>query len=240
MRSFLGFTVFVLVLLALGAALLVPAVVAPMVVSAVREGSSLGDQPLDVQVRVDALGLIRGFVAEIRVSGTNLERDGLTIGSLSVTARDVGIGGDHAFASLAGTLDRVFVPQEDGDPIAITRIELSGPSSDLTATAHLDRAAAIAFIQRAFDQQGVTVSDIELAGGSLSFVVFEQRAAVRVGVQDGALVIPDMLGGGPVELGAPLPEDAWRLTGASITPNGMDLTATVDAARLLRLGAGSG
>jgi hypothetical protein len=237
MRGFLGFAVFVLVLLTLGAALLAPAVLAPMVVSAIRDASPFGDQPLDVEVRVDALGLIRGFVGEIRVSGTNLGRDGLTIGSLAVTAREVGIGGDHAFASLFGTLGRVAVPQEDGDPIVITRIELSGPSSDLTATAHLDRAAAIAFIQRAFDQQGVAVSDIELAGGSLSFVVFEQRAAVPVGVQDGALVIPDMLGGGPVELLAPLPEDAWRLSGASITADGMDLTASIDAARLLRPGA---
>lgn len=238
MRSFLGFAVFVLVLLALGAALLVPAVVAPMVVTAVRDASPFGDQPLDVEVHVDAIGLIRGFVGEIRVSGANLQRDGLTIGSLAVTARDVGIGGDHAFASLSGALDRVAVPQEDGDPIVVTRIDLSGPSTDLTATVHLDRAAAIAFIQRAFDQQGVAVSDVELASGSLSFVVFEQRAVVPVGVQDGSLVVPDMLGGGPLELLAPLPEDAWRLTGASITPSGMDLTAAVDAARLLSSGSG--
>ena len=55
---------------------------------------------------------------------------------------------------------------------------------------------------------------------------------VPLAVQDGALVVPDLLGGGPLELLAPLPDDAWHLTGASITTDGMDIDATVDVGRL--------
>lgn len=240
MRSFLGFVVFVLALLVLGAAFLVPSVVAPMVASAVRDASPFGNQPLDVQVDVDALGLIRGFVGEIRISGSDLERDGLTIGSLALAVSDVGIGGDHAFASVSGTLDDVSVPLDHGAPIVVRRIELSGSSASLTATAHLDRAAAIAFVQKSLDQQGVAVSDIALTSGGVSLVIFEQRVQVALGVQDGALVIADMLGAGAIELLAPMAGDPWRLTGASITPNGMELNASVDAAGLSAIRPKSG
>jgi hypothetical protein len=232
MRGFLGFLGFVTVLIVLLAAFAVPAVVGPMVASAVRAASPFGDQPLDVQVKVDALGLIRGFVGEIRVSGSNLERDGTTIESLDVTVRTVGIG-DHAFLESSGGLDGVTLQADDGAVISVDRITLSGPSSAVLAEATLDRAATLAFIQHVFDAQGVAVSGIELTAGGLSVVIFEQRLEVPVGVKDGALVIPDLLGAGPLELLSPLPDSPWRLTTATITQNGLTIGAIVDAGALL-------
>ena len=70
----------------------------------------------------------------------------------------------------------------------------------------------------------------------MSLLIFGQRVELPIGAQDGALVIPDMLGAGSLELLTPLPDDPWRVTGATITANGMVIDATVDAGRLLGSG----
>ena len=232
MRGFFGFLGFVAVLLVLLAAFAVPAVVGPMVTTAVRAASPFGKQPLDVQVEVDAIGLIRGFVREVHVSGAGLERDGATIESLDVTVRAVGLG-DHRFMESLGGLKGVAIPTFDGSVIMVDRIRLAGSSSALTAEATLEREAALAFIQHQFDAQGIVVSDLELTPGGVSVFLFEQRIPLQIGVQDGALVIPDLLGGGPLELLAPLPDDPWRLTGATISPDGIVIDTSVDVGSLL-------
>jgi len=232
MRGFFGFLGFVAVLIVLLAAFAVPAVVGPVVATAVRAASPFGDQPLDVQVDVDPIGLIRGFVREVHVSGASLERDGATIKSLDVTVRAVGIG-DHAFTDALGGLRGVGIPTFDGSVISVDRITLSGSSRALIAEATLKREAALAFVQHQFDVRGIAISGLELTPGGVSLVLFEQRIPLQIGVQDGALVIPDLLGGGPLELLAPLPEDPWRLTGATITPNGIVIDATVDVGAIL-------
>jgi hypothetical protein len=232
MRGFFGFLGFVAVLIVLVAAFAVPPVVGPMVASSMRAASPFGDQPLDIQIDVDAIGLIRGFVREIHVSGSNLERDGATIESLDVKARAVGLG-DHAFLETLGGLQGVEIPTFDGSAISVERITLSGPSTALTAEATMERGAAVAFIQHQFDAQGVAVTDLALTDGGISFLIFGQRVEVPIGVQDGALVIPDLLGGGPMELLAPFPDDPWRLTGATISANRLVIDATVDVGALL-------
>lgn len=176
MRSLFGFLAFVTVLAALGAAFLVPPLVGPAVASAVRTASPFGQQPLDVVVDVDAIGLTRGFVREIHVSGKNLDRDGATIESLDVIVGGVGIG-DHQFTETSGGLAGVRVSSEDGFVVTIDRVTLSGPSCALTAEAKLGRAAALAF-----------------------------------------------------------PGDPWRLTGATISTNGMVIDASVDVDTVLGSG----
>ena len=114
--------------------------------------------------------------------------------------------------------------------------EAKGGKPVSVAEATMERAAALAFIQHQFDAQGVAVSDLQLIAGGVSLLIFGQRVELPIGAQDGALVIPDMLGAGSLELLTPLPDDPWRVTGATITANGMVIDATVDAGRLLGSG----
>jgi len=53
-------------------------------------------------------------------------------------------------------------------------------------------------------------------------------------VADGALIIPDVLGAGPMELVVPQPDDPWRLREARVGPAGMELEAVVDVDALVR------
>jgi hypothetical protein len=232
MRSLLGFLVFIAVVVALVVAFAVPPLVAPMVAAAVREASPFGDQPITVEVDVDAIGLVRGFVGEIRISGENLEDDDLRIGRLDLTVRSVRLD-DHTFSGIDGGLSAVAVPLFDLEPLIVSRIALSGASDGVTATASLDHDAALAFITRTFVEQGVDASGIELIDGGVSVVIFEQRVDLSIGVADGALVVPDVLGTGPLELLAPLPEDPWRFVGVTATFGGLEIVAEVDAEAVL-------
>ena len=232
MRSLLGFLVFIAVVIGLVVAFAVPAFVAPMVVAAVRDASPFGDQPIDVEVDVDAVGLLRGFVGEIRISGEDLSRDEVRIGALDLVIRDVRIA-DNSFDALDGALGDVAVPVFDLEPLVVDRIALAGASDDVSATATLDHDAALAFVTRSFAEQGIDASGIELIDGGVSVVIFEQRVDLMIGVADGALVIPDVLGTGPMDLLAPLPEDPWRLTGVTTTFGGLEIVAEVDAGTLI-------
>lgn len=232
MRSLLGFLAFIAVFFALVVAFLAPAIVAPMVAAAVREASPFGDRPLDVEVEVDAIGLLRGFVSEIRISGTDLDDEGVHIGKLSMTIRGLRLD-DRSFAGIEGGLDAVAVPLGDAEPLLVGRISVSGASASVAATANLDHSAALAFMTRSFEEQGVDARGLELIDGGVSIVIFEQRVDLALAVTDGALVIADLLGTGPMELLAPQPGEPWRLTGVTATPAGLEIVAAVDAEGVL-------
>ena len=232
MRSLLGFLAFIAVVIALVVALLVPTIVAPMIAAAVREASPFGDQPLDVKVEVDAIGLLRGFVSEIRISGTDLEDRDVRIEELAITVRGLRLD-DRSFSAIDGGLQVVAIPLGGAEPLLVDRIALSGDSATVHATVQLDHAAALTFVNRSFADQGVEARDIELIDGGVSVVIFEQRVPLAFAVVDGALVIADLLGTGPMEMLAPLPDDPWRVIGVTATFAGLEIVAAVDAEGVL-------
>jgi hypothetical protein len=232
MRSFLGFLVFIAALVAVLAAFALPAVVSPLVVSAVRSASPFGDQPLDVEVDVDAIGLIRGFVREIRISGEDLERDGVVVGSLDLAIQGVSIG-DQGFAGLAGGLDAVDVGLPEGTSIRVGSVELSGPSTAVHARATLEAPEAEALILAAFADAGLELDGLQLVEGGVAVDVFGTRAEVGLAVANGAIVAPSLLGLASVPVLQPQPGDAWRVVGLSVEPGGLEIDATVDAGRLM-------
>jgi hypothetical protein len=235
-RGFLGFTL--LALVGLGALVLfaLPAVVQPMVVSAVREALPFGDQPLQINVTVTGLGLVGGLVDVIEVRGTNLTlsgaNKGVTIGKLDVAVQQVSIG-DHAFKVVSGGLDDVTFALSNGAPLTISRIDLTGASDAVTGAAQFGATESIAFVTQLFADTGVNATDIQLDDGSVAATVFGQHIELPIGVEDGALVVPDALGAGPITLIEPGPDDQWRLTGASVTPGGIEIDAVMNAKALL-------
>jgi hypothetical protein len=235
-RGFLGFTVLALVGLGALVFFVAPALVQPMVVNAVHDSLPFGDQPLQIDASVTGLGLLGGSVDEIHISGKNLAVTGpdagVTIGKLDVTVRQVSIG-DHAFRAVSGGLDDVSFPMSNDLPLTIFRVDLTGASSAVTGEAQFAPNEAIAFITRSFADAGVQVEDVQLEDGAVSLMVFGQRVELGIGVEDGALVVPDALGAGPITLLEPGPDDQWRLTGASVTPGGLEIDAVVNAAVLL-------
>lgn len=235
-RGFLGFTVLALVGLGALVFFVLPAVVQPMVVDAVRTALPFDDQALQIDATVTAPGLLGGSVDAVRIQGSKLSATspnaGVTIGKLDVTLHHISIG-DHAFSEVTGGLDDVTFPMSNGVPITISRVELTGDSTAVTGAAQLGPNEAIEFLRRSFADAGITVDGVELGDGSVALLVFGQRVALAIGVQDGALVVPDALGAGPITLVQPGPDDQWRLTGASVTPGSLEIDVVVNAATLL-------
>ena len=228
----LAFLAFLVIALAVVAVVVVPMVVRPIVIDAVRAASPFGAAPLDVEVDLNALGLLRGKVDRIHVHGAKLVTGDTTIGALDLTVTGVSTT-DRGFEAITGRLSTLSVPWVEGSTITIDGIDLVGQSGAVVASATLDAKAGVALVGAAFGDAGVPVDDIELADGGVTLVVLGHQVELALEVQDGALVLPDVLGGGPVTLLEPGPDDPWRLTGVSVTAAGMVIEGVLDAQRVL-------
>jgi hypothetical protein len=233
MRRFLGWLVLVA---ALGAAayVLVPMVARPLVADAVRTVSPFGGEPVQVDVEVSALGLLRGSIDRIHLTGAELTTGRFTIGRLDVSATDVGIL-DHAFTSMTGTLETVKLRRGDGSQFQARQVQLEGPSTELEATAAVGRSAALDLVRRALEAGGLPTGDVALVDGGVRVTVLGQPTTVALGAADGALTIAGSIaGGGSIVVFGPEPGDPWRITGVSVSPSGLEVHGLVEVGSLLR------
>jgi hypothetical protein len=231
MRTFLGWVLLVAILGVIAFAV-APVAVRPLVVDAVRAASPFGSAPLDIEVSIDPVDLLRGTIDRIHVTGADLTARNASIGTLDVTATNVAIG-DHSFDSIEGMLGRVVMTRSDGTTIDIDRIDLSGPSTAVDATAGITHDAAIALVRGALADAGLPVDEIELVDGGVRLQVLGGRTDVAIGVVGGSLTIAGALAGGQIVLFGPSTGDLWTLTGVAITPEGMQVHATADLAQAL-------
>lgn len=233
MRTFLGWGALVAVLGA-AAYLLGPIVARPLVADAVRAASPFGSAPLQVDVDVSALGLLRGTIDRIHVSGANLSADRLRIGSLDATASRVEIV-DRAFGSMTGTLDAVVLRRGDGTEIQAREVQLVGPSAEVEATVAIGRAAALEIIRRALEGAGLPTSNLALIDGGVRLTVLGQPTDIALGAVGGALTIAGSIaGGGSIVVFGPEAGDPWRITGVAVSPDGLEVHALLDLGPLLR------
>jgi hypothetical protein len=231
MRGFLGFVVLLLVALVVAAVVAVPAIVRPMVVDAVRAASPFGDQPIEVEVDINPVSLMLGSIDRIHVTGANLQAEGVDITAVDLVLTDV-LTGSRTFEGLSGRLSGVSLPFVQSSTLVIETIDLSGRSGDVTALARLDLRATLALIGNAFADAGIAVDSLELADGGVAFGLFNQRVVVPVGVDTGALIIPDVAGGQLVIV-EPGPDDPWRITGVAMTPSGMEVRVSLEPDEVL-------
>jgi hypothetical protein len=213
-------------------AIVVPLIARPMIVAAVQGASPFQSGPLDVEVDCNVFGLLTGTVDRIHVRGANLRRGDATIEALDITLTDVATSG-RRFRTVDGTLASTRVTLAGGSGLTIDQVRLARSSSNMTAVATLDVAAAARLIEAAFAEAGVDVSGVELGAGTVAFQIFGTRAEVPIGVEDGAIVLIDPFGTGPFEIVTPGENDGWRFTGVVVSGAGMTIDAALDVERLL-------
>jgi hypothetical protein len=233
MRSFLGWLV---LLAALGAAawVLGPMVARPLIADAVRAVSPFGTEPLEVDVEVSAPGLLRGTIDSIHVTGTNLSSQRLRVGRLDMTARDVGVI-DHSFASMTGSLDAVMLLRGDGTLLQARQVHVEGPSDELEATTDVPPDASLQLVREAFEGAGLPAGNLALVDGGVRVTILGQRTVVALGAANGAVTAAGSIaGGGSIVIFGPEPGDPWRVTGVSVSPNGMQVQARIELTGLLR------
>lgn len=232
MRGFFGFVLVLLATLAVAALVIVPIAVRPIVEDAVRAALPFEDQPLAITVDVNPVSLLSGTIDRIHVTGTALEAEGAIIGELDMTVTDVSTT-THRFRTASGRLANVELPFVQSSTLVITSIDLDGPYGDVDAVARLDVRASLALIGNAFADAGVPIEELELVEGGAAFVILGQRVAVQLAIDQGALVMPDVGGGGPLVVLEPGPDDPWRLTAVRMTPSGLEIDVALEPERVL-------
>jgi hypothetical protein len=235
MRGFFGFVLVLLATLAVAALVIVPITVRPIVEDAVRAALPFEDQPLAITVDVNPVSLLTGTIDRIHVTGTGLEAEGAIIGELDMTVTGVSAT-THRFRTASGRLTNVELPFVQSTTLVITSIELDGPYGNVDAVARLDVRASLALIGNAFADAGVPVEEVELVEGGAAFTFLGQRVEVQLAIDQGALVMPDVGGGGPLVVLEPGPDDPWRLTGVRVTPSGLEIDVALEPEGVLAPG----
>src|SRR5438094_948880 len=152
-RSFLGWLLLIAIF---GAIVFVaaPLVARPLVAQSVRAALPTRAGTVDVDVTVDTLHLLAGSIDQVHITGSHLENEGATVGSLDVTADNVSIG-DRRFASITGTLKTVVLHRPSGVELPMDTITLSGPSSAVIADAVLGKQTVTQLVQAALADSGL-------------------------------------------------------------------------------------
>ena len=231
MRGFLGFVFVLLAALAVAALVIVPIVVRAIVADTVRDALPFRDQPVDVEVDLNPVGLLVGTIDRIHVTGKDLEAEGARIGEIDMTLTDVSTT-SQTFRTASGRLRNVQLPFVQSSVLTITSIELDGPYGDVAAVALLDVRGSLAIIGNAFADAGIAVEGLELIEGGVAFEFLDQRVQVPLAVDEGALVLPEVLGG-PLVVIEPGPDDPWRLTGVSVTASGFEIDVQLEPEEML-------
>lgn len=225
MATFLRFTVFALLLVALVVFLVVPLVVGPILTSMVRQAGLEGD---DVTVSVDLLGpaILSGRAEGLRVRATDVRVPRAVIDSLDVTLHGVSIF-DRSFRTVRGTLAGLEVQGPEGEPVHVASVDLDGPADAALARGRLDAPEAERLIRRAIEDAGVTVDDVWLRDDSVRVSLGDNWAEGRLRVAGGSLVLENDLTE-PLLLLTPAPSEPWRLDAVRVEPTALTLDLILD------------
>jgi hypothetical protein len=225
---FLSFVLFFVMVAGAMLFLTVPLVINPMLTQAVRD---MGVQADDLRVSVDTLdpALLSGRAGHVRVQGTDVRIGRATVGTLDLTLGDVSFI-DRTFGSVDGELSDVAV-SAGGLSASADEVEVEGPSNDARATGKFDGAQSEDLVMAAAKRMGIPLDDAELVDGGLRLTVGGLELGAGISVEGGALVLRPQIGQ-PILLIQPATSDPWRLEEAYVSPSGITVSGTVDAARL--------
>lgn len=143
-------------------------------------------------VRVEAnpsLRLLVGQADRVVVEGTMARWDGMTARSLDLTLDAVDLFGRRA-GSVEGLLEEVSVEAGPAGPLAVARVEISGPGSGPTARLSVAPSEARRLVEAlARGVGGVGVQVVLMAPDRVALEVADRRLLARVAVVDGAVVV---------------------------------------------------
>ncbi|NJD28807.1 MAG: DUF2993 domain-containing protein [Chloroflexi bacterium] len=231
MRSFLGFVVFVAVLVAVLVFVVGPVVARPVLEALIRDALPFESETVSVSVDVGP-SLLGGEVDAVTVSGRDLQGADGSIGTLDLTVRGFSIV-SRTFEASAGRLEDVQVRLEDGTATSIDLVELSGPSDAVAATATIDAVATEGLIRSKLAERGIVPERVQLVSGAVEVTAGGLTVAAALESRDGGLYfVPEQLVP-EVVLWAPGTTDPWRITDAGVSEQGLVIEATVNVERLL-------
>lgn len=209
---------------------------AGMLLGSVARDAGLGGQDVNVSVNLLGPGLLSGRAESVNVQGDNVSVPHGVIGHLDLTLGDVSLA-DRSFSTLSGHLTDVRLTGPTGS-VLVQTVVLSGPSNHTRANGSVSAVEARKLVMQVAETVGVPVDSVQLKDGSLTLVSGGHRTSGTLRIAGSALVL-DRPGTQSTVLFAPAPSEGWQLQSVTVTPDGIQLGLSVDAARLAAsMGAG--
>ena len=231
MRGFVGFLVFVGVLVAVLVFLVAPALARPLIASLVNDALPFDSESLDIGVEVGP-SLLAGEVDAVTIRGRDLQSDNISIGSLELTINGVSTG-DRTFRSSEGRLEDAEVRLDDGTVVSITLVELGGPSDAAEATATMDAEATEGLVRAKLAEAGILHDSVRLSEGVVEVSAGGQTVRSTIEVRDDGLFLVADRPLPPLALIQTDPSEAWHVSAATVSSDGLRLALTLDAEALL-------
>jgi hypothetical protein len=223
----LRFVVFFALVAGLLTFVLLPAAISPLLTQYVRD---MGLKADDLQVSVDTFdpAILSGRAGSVRVYATNVEIGRATVRQLDLTFDDVSFF-DRSFRSVDGQMDDVMVAG-GGVSAQASQVSVAGPAGQATATGQFDSQESEDLVKAAARRVGVSLDGAQFVNGGLRLTSHGISVNAGISVEGGALVLRPAIGD-PILLIQPQTSDPWQLDEAFVTPSGITVRGTVDAAR---------
>lgn len=236
MGGFLRFVAFFVLLVSAFVLFVLPFLLSPWLTQMVRD-SGLRSATLDVTVAPLDPTLLLGRSRQVRLVATEVDAAPAHVGRV-----DVAIGNasyfDRSFETVSGELTDVSLTLS-GETVSVGTISIEGPAQAAGATAVLDAAETEQLIRVAGRRAGIEIDRVVVSETGVTVSVAGLEATARLTVQGGALLL-DPGAGVAIVLLQPAPSDAWSLSEAWISRDGLNVRGTVDVRRIARSITGGG
>jgi hypothetical protein len=213
----------------------VPYVAGPVISSVVSSSGFIQGGSVTVDTKGSGPELIQGHADELRLRGSDVSIEGMTIGDADLTLRDVALF-DRTFKGISGNLARVRVPVPAGPVVTVASIDLDGATEAVDAVGRLDPAEADAVIREATARAGVRVDEATLGDGLVRLRLGDLEVEAGLSVRNGSLVLEPQGGLPSIVLMESRPQDPWDLDGVTIRPDALSLSGTLDVRELVAEG----
>ncbi len=228
MAGFLRFVAFSALLLGVLELIVLPLALGPLLTSTVRD-AGLRAQTIDVSVALLDPTLILGRARRVTLRASGVEVDPATIGQLEIGLENASYL-DRTFETVSGEASDVTLTV-GGDSVHVTSVTVNGPAAAANAVARLSAADTEQLVRLAARRAGVTIDRVDVRAEGVTVTIAGVQAAARVAVQGGALILDPGIGVAIVLL-QPATSDAWSLTEAWTSNEGLNVRGTVNVARL--------
>jgi hypothetical protein len=228
--GFFRFLAFFAVLAAVLVLVVAPLAAGPLLTQTVRD-QGVRSSNLAVTVALFDPTILLGRSRSMHVSADDVEMSPATVGSVELTLGDVSFL-DQTWARVDGEMRDIRVTTA-GQTFAVDTMTVDGPADAANATVRLSADETESLIRFAAQREGLRVEDVQFSDTGVRVALLGVEADARLEVRGGALVLVPPTGQGGVALIQPAPSDAWQLSEAWVSDEGLNLRGTVDTTNLV-------
>jgi hypothetical protein len=228
--GFLRFLVFFALLVAGFVLVALPLLMGPFL-SGLARNTGVKADTVNVTVALFDPGLIAGRSRQVTVTATNVEISQVQAASLSLSLGGVDFF-DRTFATVNGELADVHMTVGDST-VSASSASVAGPANAATVTTTFAPAQVAQLLTVMAAHNGLTLDQVAVTNAGARVTVRGVTADAQLSVKGGALLLGTPLGGNVVLL-QPTRNDTWKLTDVWFTTDGMNMSATVDVAQIVR------